>query len=285
MKFDIRKVFYSKNYIVITGLFIIIFSLIYLIGFDGFGTPISYFLYLLMSYSLVVICIKVYTIVKIKFDKFISNNKYLSKYKDDYKLRYRISLFSSLVCNILYVLFKLITGIAFKSIWFISFAFYYLLLTILRTNIGEYEIHQKSTLKDEYKKYRNTGVILLFTIVILTMIILIIVNQKIMNIYPTWIAISVALYTFYLIFNSIHNLIKYRNFKSPLITSAKIINVITSLVSLISLEVVLIPTFGIDQEIFFEITIIATGGGIAIIIIVKSMYMIIKSTEWLNNND
>lgn len=285
MKSSIKKIFNPKDYIVVIGLFIIIFSLIYLIVFDGFGTPISYFLYLLMSYSLIIICIKVYIIVKTKFDRFINNNKYLIKYKYDHKLRYRISLFSSLLCNVLYVLFKLITGIVFKSIWFISFAFYYLLLVILRTNIGEYEIRKKNTLKDEYKKYRNTAVILLFTIVILTIIILIIVNQKIMNIYPSWIAISVALYTFYLIFSSIYSLIKYRKFKSPLITSTKIISVITSLVSLISLEIVLIPTFGTEQENFFEIMIMATGGGIAIIIIIISIYMIIKSTEWLNNND
>ena len=32
-------------------------------------------------------------------------------------------------------------------------------------------------------------------------IILIIVNQKIMNIYPDWMAITVAVYTFYLLFN------------------------------------------------------------------------------------
>lgn len=98
-----------------------------------------------------------------------------------------------------------------------------------------------------------------------------------MIIYPNWMAITVATYTFYLLFISIYNLIKYN---SPLMISSKVINVVASLVSFMSLEIILIPTFGSDVN-FFEIMIISTAGEIIIII---SLYMIIKSTEWINNN-
>lgn len=237
-----------------------------------------------MTYFLIVICIRIYIIIKSKINKFIDNNKYLSKYKNDHKLRYKISLFTSLILNIVYAVFKLIFGIIFKSFWFISFALYYILLIMLRSNIAKSELKGNINLGDEFIKYRKTGIILLLTNVILTIIILIIVNQKIMNIYPDWMAITVAVYTFYLLFNSIFSLIKYRKYKSPLISSSKVINVITSLVSLISLEIILIPTFGSNQTEFFEIMIMATGGGIALIIIIISLYMIIRSTEWLNRD-
>lgn len=279
-----KKFLYPKNHILLIGLLVIITSLIYLVFFNGFGTSISYVLYLVMTYFLITICIKVYTIIKTKIDKFIDNDKYLSKYKNDHKLRYKISLFASLIFNIIYALFKLVSGIVFKSFWFISFSLYYFLLIILRSNIAKEEFNNNTDLKSEFIKYKKTGIILLFTNIILTIIILIIVNQKIMNIYPDWMAISVAVYTFYLLFNSIYNLIKYRKYKSPLISSSKVINVITSLVSLISLEIILIPTFGRGQTEFFEIMIISTGGGIALIIIIISLYMIIRSTEWLNSN-
>lgn len=279
-----KKILCPKNYIIVLGATCIIVSLIYLIFFNGFGSPLSYILYLLMTYSLIVICIKLYNIFKIKINSFIDNNTYLRKYKNDYKLKYKISLFSSLFFNLIYACFKLISGIIFKSIWFISFSLYYILLVVIRTNIVKEEIKEKTNLKNEYIKYRKIAIILLFTNVILTMIILIIVNQKIMNIYPNWIAISIAVYTFYLIFISVYNLIKYRKYKSPLISASKIINVVTSLVSLISLEIVLIPTFGIEKIEFFEIMIMSTGICIEIIIIIISFYMIIKSTEWLNEN-
>lgn len=279
-----KKILYPKNGIIILGIFTIIISLTYLIFFGGFGTPLSYLLYLVMTYSLIIICIKLYTIIKNKVQMLIDNNEYLKKYTSDHELRYRISLIFSLSINIIYALFKLVTGIIFKSIWFISFALYYLLLVIIRANILKQELRE-NTLKTEYMKYRNIAIILLFTNVILTMIILIIVNQKIMNIYPTWVAISIAVYTFYLLFISIYNLVKYRKYNSPLMSSSKVINVVTSLVSLISLEIVLIPTFGIEKVTFFEIMIMSTGGGVAFIIIIISLYMIITSTEWLNGNN
>lgn len=279
-----KRFLYPKDHILLAGLLTILISLTYLIFFDGFGTIVSYVLYLIMTYFLIVICIRIYMVIKVKINKFIDNDKYLSKYKEDHKLRYKISLFVSLILNVIYALFKLLSGIVFKSFWFISFSLYYFLLVILRSNIAKEELNGDIDLKVEYTSYRKTGIILLFTNVILTMIILIIVNQKIVNIYPNWMAITVAVYTFYLLFTSIYGLIKYRKYKSPLISASKVINVITSLVSLISLEIILIPTFGGDQAGFFEIMIMITGGGIALIIIIISLYMIIKSTEWLNKD-
>lgn len=285
MKDYLKKLLYPKNHIVILDLFIIVISLFYLIYFDRFGEVEAYILYLIMTYSLVVICIKVYQVIKNKINKIINNNRYLKEYVNNHELRYKLSLLMSLIFNVIYAGFKLITGILFKSVWFITFALYYILLVVVRANILKEEINDKSSLLEEYTKYRKTAVILLLTNVILTMIILIIVNQKIMNIYPNWIAITVAVYTFSIIYSAVYNLIKYRKYKSPLMSSAKVINVITSLVSLISLEIILIPTFGSNNIEFFEIMVMATGGGIALIIIIISLYMIIKSTEWINTNN
>lgn len=280
-----KKILHPNNFVLVIGFCTIIFSLIYLIFFNGFDNALSYVLYLIMTYFLIVICIKLYILFKKIINGVVDKNKYLRKYKNDYKLRYKISLIVSLIFNLLYALFKFLSGIIFRSICFISFVFYYILLVIVRYNIAKQELDDSTTLKDEYIKYKNVGVILLFINVILTFIVLIIVNEEIMNIYPSWIAITVATYTFYLIFISIYNLIKYRRYKSPLMASSKIVNVVISLVSLISLEIILIPTFGNVNDLFFEVMIMATGGGIALIVFIINLYMIIRSTEWLGSFD
>lgn len=64
MKDKINNIFNPKDSIVWLGLFTIIFSLYYLIKYNGFGTVISYILYLIMTYSLIIICIRLYKIVK-----------------------------------------------------------------------------------------------------------------------------------------------------------------------------------------------------------------------------
>lgn len=150
-----KKLLYPKTHILLIGLLTIVVSLIYLIFFNGFDTNISYVLYLIMTYFLIVIYIRMYNVAKFKINKIIDNNKYLRKYKNDHKLRYKISLFTSLMLNIVYAIFKLLSGIVFKSFWFISFALYYFLLIVLRSNIAKEELKNNTDLKDEFVEYKK----------------------------------------------------------------------------------------------------------------------------------
>ena len=108
------------------------------------------------------------------------------------------------------------------------------------------------------------------------------INEKIIIKYPVYVAIGVACYAFYITIDSIIKLIKYRKFKSPLIMSSRVINIVTSLISMLSLEVVMLSTFGADNVEFNEIMIMATGGGISIIIISICIYMIINVAKYLD---
>jgi len=279
----IYKLFHPSNLIVLLEFIFIVISMIYLIIFKKFNTTIGYVLYLIMALFFIIICIKICSSLYHLINHIVDKNKYLKKYRDDHILKYQISLFASLILNTIYVLFKFISGIYFKSLWLISFAIYYLILVVLRANIAKIEFKKNKDLKDEYKTYKNAGIILLFINLFLTIVILIIVNGETLKTYNTIVAISVACYTFYLMINSIKNLIKYRKYKSPLMTSAKVVSVVTSMVSMLSLEIIMLSTFGPEKIEFNETMIMATGGGIGIIIIIISLYMIIKVTEFLNN--
>lgn len=285
MQRKIIKILNPNNKIIISGIPIIIISLLYLILLNKFNTPISYVLYLVMTYFLIILIIKISKIIKKYINKIVANNKYLSKYKKDYKLRYKISLYTSLTLNTLYGIFNFVSGIIYNSIWSIVFSLYYLLLVIVRTNILKEELKTTKTIKNEWLKYRKCGVILLFMNVILTMIILVILNLNITTKYHIYIAIFMAMYTFYILIYSIINLIKYRKIGSPLISASKVVNIITSLIGMLSLEVTMLSTFGENKVVFNKIMIISTGILFSIIIFIICMYMIIKSTEWLNNNE
>lgn len=283
MKNKIYKFFHPKRLIIIIEALFIILAMFYLIKYNMFDTVVAYILYLIMSLFFIIICINLYNTFNGLINKIIDSNKYLRMYKDDHVLRYQISLFSSLCLNIVYVLFKFISGIYFKSLWLISFAIYYFILVVLRANIAKNEFKKNRILKDEYNSYKNVGIILLFINLFLTIVILIIVNGESLKSYNQIVVIAIATYTFYLMFNSIKTLIKYRKYKSPLMISAKVINVVTSMVSMLSLEITMLSTFGPDKTEFNEIMIMATGGGIGLIIICISLYMIIKGTDLLNN--
>lgn len=282
MKDVIYKIIHPNKQIIIIGIFIIIFSLLYLVYLDRFGSSESYLLYLIMSYSLFVIVIKCYEIVNNFINKIIDSNKVLSHYKNDYKLRYKVSLYVSLTLNVIYAVFKFILGISYKSLWFIAFSIYYLFLVVLRASILKEELNSKKTIFDEWNKYRVSAITLLLMNVILTMIILIIVNEKIIIKYPVYVAIAVACYTFYITISNVIKLIKYRKLKSPLVMATKVINIVASLISMLSLEVIMLSTFGAENVEFNEIMIMATGGGISIIIILICIYMIINVAKYLD---
>lgn len=282
MKKKLYYILHPNIKLVFGGLFFIILSLFYLIFLNRFNKIESYPIYLIQSYFLIILIIYIYKILKNIINKIIDKNKYLKMYRDDSKLRNKISLISSLSLNIIYVLFKFITGIFYRSLWLISFAIYYLILVITRLNLIKVEVNKNKTIKDEYLKYRVSAITLLFINIFLTIIILIIVNQDIIISYNKVITISIAAYTFYLMISSIINLIKYRKLKSPLISASKVLNVVTSLVSMLSLTIAMLGTFGAEKIEFNEIMIMATGGGISIIIIIISLFMIIKATEYLN---
>ena len=283
MKKKLYDIFNPNIKFVFGGLFFIILSLFYLIFFNRFNKFESYPIYLIQSYFLIILIIYIYKILKFELNKIIDKNKYLKMYRDDSKLRNNISLIFSLSLNIIYVLFKFITGIFYKSLWLISFAIYYLILVITRLNLIKSELNKSKTIKDEYLKYRLSAITLLFINIFLIIVILIIVNQNIIISYNKVITISIAAYTFYLMISSIANLIKYRKLKSPLISASKVLNVVTSLISMLSLTIAMLGTFGTEKIKFNETMIMATGGGISIIIIIISLYMIIRSTEYLND--
>lgn len=284
MKKVVYNLMHPNNKIVIIETLFIVLSLFYLIFLDRFNKVEAYILYLLMAYSFAVLSIKVYEIVKKIINFIIAKNKYLKIYRDNTLVKHKVDLVLSLTVNVMYVFFKLISGIIYKSLWFISFAIYYLILALARATLIKEELNTNKTLKDEYLQYRKTGIILLFINIFLLIIILIVVNQKIIISYNNSITITIAAYTFYLMTISIINMIKYHKLKKLLVSGAKIINIVISLVSMLSLEIVMLGTFGNEKIEFNEILIITTGGGIGIIIIIISLYMIIKSTKWLNKN-
>jgi len=286
MKDFLYKLFTPKNAVAIIGIIATIVALIYLKSID-YNTVFAIPLYIFMSYFLIVGILRGYHFsinFKTRMNKFIDNNKYLSKYKQDYKIRVQVSLLLTLILNIIYAVFELTIGIINKSYWMISFGIYYLILVLMRLSISKSELKKEITKREEYKKYRFIGIISLFINLFLTTITLIFVNHNISFAYNEIVIITMAAYTFYILIINIISLIKYRKYKSPLINAAKVVNLITSLISILSLEIAMLSTYSADNPTYNKIMIILTSAGISLIVIATSIYMITVSTKYLKNN-
>ena len=98
-----------------------------------------------------------------------------------------------------------------------------------------------------------------------------------------------AMYTFWITTTAIIDLIKYRKYNSPVMSTSKAIKFAASMVSMLFLETAMLSQFGEEMSAEAkEIFIMATGGGIVVIVAAMSVYIIVHATKEIkklkNNN-
>ena len=81
----------------------------------------------------------------------------------------------------------------------------------------------------------------------------------------------------------VRDVIKFRKYKSPVMSAAKAIKLAAALVSMLSLETAMLTQFGSDEnpETFRQIMTGTTGGAVCIIVLAMAVFMIVRSTRQL----
>lgn len=276
----------------ITILFFVISTiilLIYSLGYENALEPIKYFSYLYSTFSLIVFlfnvkrlylylksCIVDSNIFK-SIKKILYNNILIRKYFEDINFKTLINLCFSSIINLSFIFIKFTDGLLNRSIWFVSLSLYYFLLTIVRiillNNI------RKFNKKKEYMIYRNVGYFIMILNVALVIMIIQMVNDNVAVVYEGYIIYLTAFYTFYLIISAIINVFIYKKYNSPILSSVKVINLLTASVSILMLQTTMIATFGDNELEFMRLMNSVTGGVISVITLSISIYMIIKGQK------
>ena len=256
-----------------------IFLLIYVFTKHLEDTAIAYVAYLLSTYALIIFIIWFIEVCEFSSNFIKKNSKIYHWYKKNQEMITKRLFYISFFINLIYGIFKLTTGIYYKSAWFITFAVYYLLLCLMKINIifSFKQDTAEHNLRKEYKKLGHTGNVLLLLDIVLSGMILLIIHKNEVFFYPGTLIYVVALYDFYLIISAIVNVFKYHNHKSAILTASKCINLTVAMISMISLEVAMIYQFG-DNDMAFKNTMIGiTGFIVAVINSMMAIYLVVKS--------
>lgn len=270
------KMFHPNKIIGISSFIFGFMLLIYIFIYHLEDTPLAYIAYLWSTYDLTIFIIWFIKACKFSHSFIKANSNIYKLYHLNSKKILQIILYLSSSINLIYGLFKLITGIYYRSFWFITVSIYYLLLCFIK-HFLVISIQKDSSQEDKYKSLKITGIIfLLLNLILFGMILLIICQNQIFN-YPGYLIYIVALYDFYLIINAFINVFKYHNHDSPILLASKCINLSVAMISMISLEVAMIYQFGNNDNAFKIITISITGFVVSIINTLMALYMIIKS--------
>lgn len=206
-----------------------------------------------------------------------------NRFMTDAAFRSEVTLHGGLVASLLYAALNIFFGILQYSLWLLSLAAYYLLLSAMRGLLVRY-VHLKQPGQDrmaEYRRYRAVGYILLFMNQTLAGIVVCMLHQDRRFLYPEWLIYGTAAYTFYITANAAVNVVRFHRKNSPVLSAAKVISLTSALVSMLSLETVMITQFGPEQQKFLQIMTGAFGGGIYAAVLVMAIRMIVRANRSL----
>lgn len=274
----------------------IVFSaLVCLFALGDTKSPAAYLLYFLSAYALTILIAglpRIKQAVKRKKDHWKQTSRLLkkvegtalgSRYLHDRSFRESVSLYQSMALNFLYVLFRVITGICHPSLWLVTLAVYYLLLGALRANlIFSYRKAQKlpeaNRLPLEYRCYRRTGCLLLLLNLLMGVMVWQMVMENSAFSYPGAIIYLSALYTFLLMSRAVVDLVKFRKQARPILSAAKILNLVAGMMSVLGLQTALISRFSKAGEESFRFLMNAlVGSAVYLSVIVTAAFMLLRS--------
>ena len=247
--------------------------------------PLAYVSYVLSFYTLTCVvmrCIKTVPGYYRTARKKVYDNPLGSRFMTDMKFRTHVTLYGSLLINLLYVGTNIVSGFTNKTAWFFILAFYYTILAVMRFLLLRF-VNRTGIGNNRFKELirsRLCGCILLTLNLFLSGAVLMILYQNKGYKYGGILIYVMAAYTFWITAVAIKNLIKYKKLGSPVMSMAKIISMAAALVSMLSLETAMLSEFGADlPDDNKRLMIALTGAGVSVIIITMSVYSIVKNSK------
>lgn len=244
----------------------------------------AYLLYGLSFYTLTVDCIYASKALPKRFRRIRSGvyaSPFGNRYMTDRQFRARVSLYLSLGINVLYILLQGIQWYLRRSWWFVVLAVYYVIMAVMRFLLVRFvRVNDLGTGNlEEWKRSRICAYILLLVNLSLSGAVLMILYRNRGFDYPGIMIYVMALYTFYSTIHAIVDIVKYRKFGSPVMSTAKIVSLSAALVSMLNLETAMFTQFGAEMaQKDQNLMIILTGAGISIIVVTLSVLLIVKAT-------
>lgn len=279
----VKSLLFPRTIILFLLTMVSAFSLTLSLVYLGNDNVISYISYALSFYTLTVWCFRFPSIIRF-IRRFLRENKYTSRLLKDPRLRINVSLVSSFLWDVFYTVFQFGLGVINKSFWFYSLSVYYALLAFIRFFMVKYTLRHgvREKLEKELKTYRFCGFILLTMNLTLSVIVFFMIYWNKTFVHGEIITIALATYTFYSLTLAIIGIIRYRKYKSPIYSATKAISLVSTSVSMITLESTMLNTFGGETSTLNKKLMLGlSGGGVALFIIFIAVYMIVKGGKQL----
>lgn len=248
-------------------------------------TPVAYVVYAVAFYTVSVLSVFLAVVLPKQCQTIrqkIYDHPLGHRYMTDAAFKTHVKLYASLAINLLYVGVNVLSWFLYRSMWFVVLGTYYTILAVMRFLLVRYVRDNKigKNRLGELQRAKLCSYILLLLNFVLTGAVMMILYQNKGYNYHGILIYIMASYTFYITVHAIVDLIKYRKYQSPVMTTSKIIALSAALVSMLNLETAMFSQFGADMSAAGKWLIIAlTGAGVSVAVIVMSIVMIVKTSN------
>lgn len=274
----INKLLHPPKLVLILVPPIVFTALVYVFLTGQKDSTQAYLIYCMSAYCLTILVLPIPKLAgktKAAVMRWVNRTVFGGRYVSDLAFRGSVSIYQGMLINFLYVVFRIAVGIWYASVWSISMAVYYLVLGILRLSLIVSYRHKNKV--NELHCYRRTAWLLfLLNIPMGGMILLMVLTDSGYS-YPGYVIYLSALYTFYTMFLSVVNIVKFRKLGSPILSAAKVLNFIAALMSVLGLQTAMIAQFSTESDHFRQIMNAITGGGIWAAVILTAVIMLYRS--------
>lgn len=258
--------------------------LIYSMIFLGTKSIVAILSYVLSFYTLAVWCLKIPNLVR-RFKGFKEQNRFAKIWKEDVRLRMRLSLYASMIWNTAYGSLQLGLGFWHRSFWFFSLAAYYIALALMRFFLARHTTRHApgERMRAEWIRYRMVGILFLMMNLTLAMIIFFMVYWGRTFHHHEITTIALSAFTFGGLAKAIVNVVRYRRYNSPVYSASKAISLASAAVSMLTLESTMLTTFENGTMSVGEQKLLLglSGGAISLFVILMAISMIRQGTEKL----
>lgn len=263
-------------------------ALAYLFAMHREESPAAYVIYPLCAYSLTILIAALPQaisrakawVLRRKTVQRLTGSAHVVRYRTDPLFRGGAALLQGLAVSFFYMLFHLVTGILYASVWYLSMAAYELVLCVMRADLARsFRKREQGGAAFELRCYRRTARLLLVLNVPMGGMIVLMVLTESGYCYPGYMIYLSALYTFYMMALSIYDVVRCRRFGSEILSAAKILRFVCAMMSILGLQTAMIAQFSVEGESWRRMMNALTGGGVFFAVILTSVLMRIHAKQ------
>lgn len=268
----------------------IVMSIVFAVNTDkgGVFSIIGHVCYVLsatlLGYSVYTIVIYA-PIIKNHVNRMLRKNRFTANMLDNYGYKtFVFSVFSALT-TLFFAIINLINAIKYRLIWYSAISAYYFILMIFRGGILLADTRNKRNYGLDSEEYKNKKwniylcgcIILLF----LEIAMMVAVTEMVFSRRPMEtgeiMAIANATYTFYKVGTAIYHIVKARQFNDPVSQSLRNVNFADTCMSVVSLTVLMLSTFGGSESLIYVKASVAFF--VCALIIAMAVMMIVRARK------